>query len=199
MMSTISSQQMHASRPAVDIEWPPDSSSNGTSYPSNFDDLDPFANWPPRPSASNSSGTFNNGTTMGQTTNKSGSSFITSIPNNMNYHTDNSNWSFTNNQHSGQMSHANHGNPTMNATIPNNRNLQSSMGFLKQNQGISVPVSSYSNQKPADLGSTFDSSKSAPRLASPPSTAVGRGAISASRATHAKRTSQQPSLLDLFC
>ncbi|KAB2019133.1 hypothetical protein ES319_D08G276600v1 [Gossypium barbadense] len=198
IMSAMSSQQMHASCPAVDTEWPPASSSNGTSSPSNFDDLDPFANWPPRPSASNSSGTLNNGTTMEQATNKSGSSSITSITNNMNYHTDNSNWSFTNNQNSGQISHPNHRNPTINATIPNNGNLQSSMGFLKQNQGISVPVSSNNNQKPADLGSTFGSSKSAPRLAPPPSTAVGRGANSASRATHATPTSQQPSLLDLF-
>ncbi|TYH07931.1 hypothetical protein ES288_A08G274100v1 [Gossypium darwinii] len=198
IMSTISSQQMHASCPAVGTEWPPASSSNGTSSPSNFDDLDPFANWPPRPSALNSSGTLNNGTTMGQATNKSGSSSITSIPNDMNYHTDNSNWSFTNNQNSGQISHPNHRNPTINATIPDNGNLQSSMGFLKQNQGISVPVRLYNNQKPADLGSTFGSSKSAPRLAPPPSTAVGRGANSASRATHATPTSQQPSLLDLF-
>ncbi|MBA0584860.1 hypothetical protein Gorai_015655 [Gossypium raimondii] len=198
IMSAMSSQQMHASCPAVDTEWPPASSSNGTSSPSNFDDLDPFANWPPRPSASNSSGTLNNGTTMEQATNKSGSSSITSITNNMNYHTDNSNWSFTNNQNSGQISHPNHRNPTINATIPNNGNLQSSMGFLKQNQGISVPVSSNNNQKPADLGSTFGSSKSAPRLAPPPSTAVSRGANSASRATHATPTSQQPSLLDLF-
>ncbi|TYI71227.1 hypothetical protein E1A91_D08G279500v1 [Gossypium mustelinum] len=198
IMSAMPSQQMHASCPAVDTEWPPASSSNGTSSPSNFDDLDPFANWPPRPSASNSSGTLNNGTTMEQATNKSGSSSITSITNNMNYHTDNSNWSFTNNQNSGQISHPNHRNPTINATIPNNGNLQSSMGFLKQNQGISVPVSSNNNQKPADLGSTFGSSKSAPRLAPPPSTAVGRGANSASRATHATPTSQQPSLLDLF-
>ncbi|XP_052873941.1 SCY1-like protein 2 B [Gossypium arboreum] len=198
IMSTISSQQMHASCPAVDTEWPPASSSNGTSSPSNFDDLDPFANWPPRPSALNSSGTLNNGTTMGQATNKSGSSSITSIPNDMNYHTDNSNWSFTNNQNSGQISHPNHRNPTINATIPDNGNLQSSMGFLKQNQWISVPVRLYNNQKPADFGSTFGSSKSAPRLAPPPSTAVGRGANSASRATHATPTSQQPSLLDLF-
>ncbi|XP_040931170.1 protein kinase domain-containing protein ppk32 isoform X2 [Gossypium hirsutum] len=198
IMSTISSQQMHASCPAVGTEWPPASSSNGTSSPSNFDDLDPFANWPPRPSALNSSGTLNNGTTMGQATNKSGSSSITSIPNDMNYHIDNSNWSFTNNQNSGQISHPNHRNPTINATIPDNGNLQSSMGFLKQNQGISVPVRLYNNQKPADLGSTFGSSKSAPRLAPPPSTAVGRGANSASRATHATPTSQQPSLLDLF-
>ncbi|KAA3468436.1 SCY1-like protein 2 isoform X1 [Gossypium australe] len=198
IMSTISSQQMHAPCPAVDTEWSPASSSNGTSSPSNFDDLDPFANWPPRPSASNSSGTLNNGTTMGQATNKSGSSSITSIPSNMNYHTDNSNWSFTNNQNSGQISHPNHRNPTINATIPNTGNLQSSMGFLKQKQGISVPISSYNNQKPADLGSTFGSSKSAPRLAPPPSTAVGRGANSASRATHATPTYRQPSLLDLF-
>ncbi|KAH1105633.1 hypothetical protein J1N35_009401 [Gossypium stocksii] len=198
IMSTISSQQMHASCPAVDTEWHPASSSNGTSSLSNFDDLDPFANWPPRPSASNSSGTLNNGTNMGQATNKSRSSSITSIPNNMNYHTDDSNWSFTNNQNSGQISHPNHRNPTINATISNNGNLQSSMGFLKQNQAISVPVSSYNNQKPAYLGSKFGSSKSAPRLAPPPSTAVGRGANSASRATHATPTSQQPSLLDLF-
>ena len=220
LISTVSSQQASVSCPAVDIEWPPRASSAvtaesgdgekqlnaGTSSASNFDALDPFANWPPRPSASNDSGTLNNGTKQ-LATNNYGSSSITSTPSNMSYRTDNSNsWAFSN-QNSGELLRPNHGSSTSNASILNSGGLQSSIGFLKQNQGISASMSSYNNQKAADLGSIFGSSKNeqtAPKLAPPPSTAVGRGrgrgrgANSASRATHAKPTSEQPPLLDLL-
>ncbi|XVF29813.1 hypothetical protein REPUB_Repub16aG0003400 [Reevesia pubescens] len=221
MISTVSSQQKSVSCPAVDIEWPPRASSGviaesgnsekqlnaGTSSQSNFDDLDPFANWPPRPSASNDSGTFNNGT-MGSAINNYGSSSITGTPSNMNYQMDNSNsWAFSN-QNSRELLRPNYGSSTSNGSILNSGGPQNSIGFVKQNQGNSASMSSsYNNQKSADLGSIFGSSKNeqtAPKLAPPPSTTVGRGrgrgrgASSTSRATHAKPASEQPPLLDLL-
>ncbi|XP_022718200.1 SCY1-like protein 2 isoform X2 [Durio zibethinus] len=222
MISTASSQQTSVSCAVVEIEWPPRASSGitaesghgekqlnvGTSLPSNFDDLDPFANWPLRSSASlNDSGTVNNGT-MRPATNNYGSSSITITPSNMNYQTDNSNsWAFSN-QNSGELLRPYHGSSTSNTSILNSGGVQNSIGFLKQNQGISASMgSSYNNQKLADLGSIFGSSKNeqtAPKLAPPPSTAVGRGrgrgrgANSASRATHARPTSEQPPLFDLL-
>ena len=65
--------------PPVDLEWPPWASSSGmtskvvdghekqkpntgSSSTSSFDDIDPFADWPPRPGgSSNVSGSSNNG------------------------------------------------------------------------------------------------------------------------------------------
>lgn len=221
LISAVSSQQKSVSCPAVDIEWPPRSSSGvsaesgngdkqlnaGTSSPSNFDDLDPFANWPPRPSStSNDSGTLNNGT-MQTATNNYGSSSITSTPNNLSYRADNSNsWSFSN-QNSGELVRPNNGSSTSNASILNSGSLQNSIGFLKQNHGISASIGSYNNQKAADIGSIFSSGKNdqtAPKLAPPPSTAVGRGrgrgrgGNSASRSSHTKPISEQPPLLDLL-
>ncbi|KAL1101402.1 hypothetical protein V6Z11_D05G295200 [Gossypium hirsutum] len=207
----------------VDIEWPPRPSSGvtvesgigekqlnaGTSLSSNFEDLDPFANWPPRPSASsNDSGTFNNGIMGGPGMNNYGFSSITSTPGTMNHPTESSSnsWGFSN-QNSGEILRPNHGSSTSNTGILNGGSSQSSIGFLKQNRGISASMSSYNNQKSADLGSIFGSSKNeqtAPKLAPPPSTAVGRGrgrgrgASSASRTTFAKPTSEQPPLLDLL-
>ncbi|KAG4201381.1 hypothetical protein ERO13_A05G275400v2 [Gossypium hirsutum] len=223
LISTISSQQTSNSCPAVDIEWPPRPSSGvtvesgigekqlnaGTSLSSNFEDLDPFANWPPRPSASsNDSGTFNNGIMGGPGMNNYGFSSITSTPGTMNHLTESSNnsWGFSN-QNSGEILRPNHGSSTSNTGILNGGSSQSSIGFLKQNRGISASMSFYNHQKSADLGSIFGSSKNeqtAPKLAPPPSTAVGRGrgggrgASSASRTTFAKPTSEQPPLLDLL-
>lgn len=81
----------------VDIEWPPRQSSNVTSHLANdearlnsggtsstpsFDELDPFANWPPRAnSASIASGGFHNGTAATRPPpNNSGSSLSNNIP-----------------------------------------------------------------------------------------------------------------------
>ncbi|EOY17147.1 Kinase family protein with ARM repeat domain isoform 2 [Theobroma cacao] len=222
MISTVSRQQTSVSCPAVDIEWPPRASSGvpvqsgngekqlnaGISSPINFDELDPFANWPPRPSAASSGpGAFNNGT-RGPATNNYGSSSITSTPNNLSYQTDNSDsWAFSN-QYSGEPLRPNQGSSTLNTSILNSGGLQNSLGFKKQNQGISASVTtSYNNHKSTDLGSIFGSSKNeqaAPKLAPPPSTAVGRGrgrgrgGSSTSRASHAKPTPEQPPLLDLL-
>ncbi|KAL4333607.1 hypothetical protein GQ457_07G019920 [Hibiscus cannabinus] len=221
LISAVSTQQTSISCPAVDIEWPPRPSSGvtlqsgngekqlnaGTSLPSKFEDLDPFANWPPRSSTSNDSGTLSNGS-MGPGMNNYGFSSIASTPSTTNYQTDNSNsWMFGN-QNSGDILRPNHGSSSLNADILNGGGPQSSIGFMKQNQRVSASMSSsYNNQKPADIGSIFGSSKSehtAPRLAPPPSTAVGRGrgrgrgTSSASKTTYAKSTSEQPPLLDLL-
>lgn len=211
VISTVSSQQMPVSCAAVDIEWPPCAplgvtaeSGNvekqfnaGTSSPSNFDDLDPFSNWPPQPSASNGFGTFNNGT-MGPVTNNYGSNSITStFP-----ESKSNSWAFSN-QNSGELLRPNPVDSTPNASILNSGGFQNSIGFLKQNQGNSVSMSSsYNNQKSLDLGSIFSTSKNeqaAPKLAPPPSAAVGRGrGMGRARVTHAKSSSQQPPILDLL-
>ncbi|KAE8728528.1 Kinase family protein with ARM repeat domain isoform 2 [Hibiscus syriacus] len=209
LISAVSSQQTSNSCPAVDIEWPPRPTSGvtaesgngekqlnaGTSLPSNFEDINPFANWPPRSStSSNDSGTFSNGS-MGPGMNNYGFSSIASTTN---YQTDNSNsWMFGN---------QNSGSSTLNV---NGGGPQNSIGFMKQNQRVSASMSSsYDNQKPAaDIGSIFGSSKNkqtAPRLAPPPSTAVsrgrgrGRGGSSGSKTSYGKATSEQPPLLDLL-
>ncbi|KAF2290581.1 hypothetical protein GH714_014520 [Hevea brasiliensis] len=99
LISAVPGQQTTASCPPVDIEWPPRASSSvtpqlrdadkqlntGASCSSSFDDLDPFANWPPRPSGSSSaSGTSNNGS-LGSMGNNYSTSLNASMPNNMNF------------------------------------------------------------------------------------------------------------------
>jgi SCY1-like protein 2 len=223
MIPTMSSQQTAVSCPPVDIEWPPRASSRvtpqiedaekqlnaGASSTSSFDDIDPFADWPPRPTGSVSgAGTYNNGT-MGKPTNKYGSSSLSSTSNkSMNFQTNtNSTWAF--NTHSSlEPIRENQGNPTLTSGSLGGGGVNplSSIAFLKQTQGI--PASdNYTDKRLTDIGSIFASSKneqSAPRLAPPPSTAVGRGrgrgrgASSASRTSHAKSQSEQPPLLDLL-
>ncbi|KAE8666394.1 Kinase family protein with ARM repeat domain isoform 2 [Hibiscus syriacus] len=115
VISTVSSQQVLVSCPAVDIEWPPRATSGitaesdngekqlntGTSSASSFDDLDP--NWPPRTSASNGLGSLNDGTMGGPATTNYGSSSFTSMQINMNNPNDKSNsWAFSN-QNSGEL------------------------------------------------------------------------------------------------
>ncbi|KAF3944446.1 hypothetical protein CMV_029081 [Castanea mollissima] len=219
MIPTISSQQTAVSCPPVDIEWPPRVSSAvtpqledgekqlnaGGSSTSSFDDVDPFADWPPRPTGSVSgAGMYNNGTT-GQPTNKYGSSSVSSTSNSMNFQMNN--WGL--NSHSSfEPIRENQGNPTLTTGSlgVGGINPLSSIAYLKQSQGI--PASgTYTDKKLTDIGSIFASSKneqSAPRLAPPPSTVVGRGrgrgrgASLASRTSHAKSQSEQPPLLDLL-
>lgn len=219
----VSPQPTSASCPSVDLEWPPRSSLgvspkigdnekqnlNGDASSSSFDDLDPFANWPPRPiSISGVSGSYSNNGTIATTANKPGSSLNANYLNGINIQPNNSiNWAF-NTQNSIEPSNQNQGNSTLNASSLNSGlNSQSSLGFLKSSQGNSAWGSS--PQKSADLGSIFTSSKSeqaAPRLAPPPATAVGRGrgrgrgnqGATASRSGHAKSSSEQPPLLDLL-
>ncbi|KAL5843230.1 hypothetical protein ACOSQ4_009188 [Xanthoceras sorbifolium] len=215
ILSSISSQQTAISCPAVDIEWPPRAPLGVTSQPgdgekqvnagvsssSSFDELDPFADWPPRPSGTSSgSGTSNNGNIRPPTNNYS-SSLMTNTPNDMNFLTNgNNNWAT-----SFQSPVSTSNSSSLNSGSLNNLN---SIGFKKQNQGYSGSGAYNNDKKSTDLGSIFGSSKTdqtAPKLAPPPSTAVGRGrggrgrgAMSTSRPNHAKPSPEQPPLLDLL-
>ncbi|KAG2303630.1 hypothetical protein Bca4012_062382 [Brassica carinata] len=208
----------------VDIEWPPRQSSNVTSQPANdearlnsggtsstpsFDELDPFANWPPRAnSASISSGGFHNGTAATRPPpNNSGSSLSNNKTDMTQFPAANNDfWAFGNASVSSLKSQQ--GGSGISAS---NQDPMNSFGIQNQNQGmpLSFGSSSYSNQKPpGDISSIFKSSKTeqpAMKLAPPPSTAVGRGrgrgrsGTSTSRSSGSKQQqTEQPSLLDLL-
>lgn len=220
MTSAVSSKQTAISCPPIDIEWPPRASSTvtqldignkqmdaGATSTSSFNEIDPFADWPPRPSGTSSgSGASNNGTT-GLQPNSYSSNLITNTPDIMNFQNKgNISWAF-NNQSSLDPLKPNQGTSAVNSGSLNSvPNPQSSIGFLKQNQNTSI-LGSYNNTKPTDLGSIFGSSKNeqtAIKLAPPPSSAVGRGrgrgrgGTSTLRSSHAKPQSEQPPLLDLL-
>nr|GMD26166.1 SCY1-like protein 2 [Ipomoea batatas] len=217
MTSVASTQQLSSSCPAVDLEWPPRSSplaasnksvdsekqdeSKGASNGS-FDDLDPFANWPPRPSGSTvASKPLNNGTSASPF-NMHGSSNSTSNPNALpNQGNSTSSWSLGTPMSTEPLK-PNQGNSTLNfgGLSGGAVSSQNSLGYMKQTQGSSA--------KPMDLGSIFSSNKTeqtAPRLAPPPSTAIGRGRGRGrgnqgqlSRPSQAKSQTEQPPLLDLL-
>lgn len=223
MTSAVSSRQTAVSCPPIDIEWPPRSSSTvtqldignkqmdaGATSTSSFNEIDPFADWPPRPSGTSSgSGASNNGTT-GLQPNSYSSNLITNTPDIMNFQNKgNISWAF-NNQSSLDPLKPNQGTSAVNSgsSLNSGPNPQSSIGFLKQNQNTST-LGSYNHTKPTDLGSIFGSSKNeqtAIKLAPPPSSAVGRGrgrgrgrgGTSTLRSSHAKPQSEQPPLLDLL-
>lgn len=220
MTSAVSSKQTAVSCPPIDIEWPPRASSTvtqldignkqmdaGATSTSSFNEIDPFADWPPRPSGTSSgSGASNNGTT-GLQPNSYSSNLITNTPDIMNFQNKgNISWAF-NNQSSLDPLKPNQGTSAVNSgSLNSGPNPQSSIGFLKQNQNTSI-LGSYNNTKPTDLGSIFGSSKNeqtAIKLAPPPSSAVGRGrgrgrgGTSTLRSSHAKPQSEQPPLLDLL-
>ncbi|KAK9271347.1 hypothetical protein L1049_026937 [Liquidambar formosana] len=177
----ISSQQ--SSCPPV--EWPQASSTvtlqlgdtdkkneNMGSSSTSFDDMDPFANWPPRPTSFLSgSGSSNNGT-IGPPTNKFGSDLNTVSANGLNFQTNiNNSWAFDT-QTSIVPLRQNQGSATLNGSI----NPQNSIGFLKQNQGISALGTPYNDKKTTDLGSIFVSSKNehpAPKTSSAPTNCCG--------------------------
>lgn len=223
MTSAVSSRQTAVSCPPIDIEWPPRSSSTvtqldignkqmdaGATSTSSFNEIDPFADWPPRPSGTSSgSGASNNGTT-GLQPNSYSSNLITNTPDIMNFQNKgNISWAF-NNQSSLDPLKPNQGTSAVNSgsSLNSGPNPQSSIGFLKQNQNTST-LGSYNHTKPTDLGSIFGSSKNEQttiKLAPPPSSAVGRGrgrgrgrgGTSTLRSSHAKPQSEQPPLLDLL-
>lgn len=222
MTSAVSSRQTAVSCPPIDIEWPPRASSTvtqldignkqmdaGATSTSSFNEIDPFADWPPRPSGTSSgSGASNNGTT-GLQPNSYSSNLITNTPDIMNFQNKgNISWAF-NNQSSLDPLKPNQGTSAVNSgSLNSGPNPQSSIGFLKQNQNTST-LGSYNHTKPTDLGSIFGSSKNeqtAIKLAPPPSGAVGRGrgrgrgrgGTSTLRSSHAKPQSEQPPLLDLL-
>ena len=219
-LSAVSNQQATTSCPSVDIEWPPRASfgvtpqngdaeratvAAGTSSTSNnLDDIDPFADWPPRPGGSltGGSGISSNGT-FGTPMNK-----MTSTSSNMGLQTSN-NWSL-NSRSSADALSLNLGN-SISATGSLNSGLgpQNSLGFLKQSQQLPASTVTYNNTKSTDLGSIFASNKNeqtAPKLAPPPSTTAGvgrgrgrgRGAASTARSSQTKSHSEQPPLLDLL-
>jgi SCY1-like protein 2 len=195
--------------PAVDIEWPPRQSSSltapatdnqtqlntGTSFASGFDELDPFANWPPRP---------NNGASVASTGLKNGaaSNFSNNLPGGTHFQTaNNDNWAFSSASLSS-LKPPQQGNQGISA---NNQDPLNSFGVPKQSQGMpSFTSGSYNNQKPADISSIFGSSKTEPsamKLAPPPSIAMGRGrgrGRGGTGTSTSKPSGSQPSLLDLL-
>ena len=218
VIPTVSNHQTASSCAPVDIEWPPRMSSGvtpqfgdtekqlnlGASSNLSLDDMDPFADWPPRPSGSLSGvGTSNNGI-LGTSTAKYGSSSISNTSSSLNFQSNsNSSWAFDTQSSVGQIKQS-QGNSVSTSSL-GGINPHNSLGFLKQNQGIGA--SNTYTEKKSDIGSIFASSKneqSAPRLAPPPSTAVGRGRgrgrgiSAASRSSQVKPPSEQPPLLDLL-
>ncbi|KAF2290642.1 hypothetical protein GH714_014843 [Hevea brasiliensis] len=179
------SKQTTASCPPVDIEWPPQASSGvtpqlrdadkqlntGASSSSSFDGLDPFANWPPRPSGTSSASGTSNNVSLGSMGNNYSTSLNASTPNSMNFQANgNNSWAFSN-QSSSELLKSNQGISTMSAcSLSSGHNPQNSIGFIKQSQGIST-LGPYNDKKSTDLGSIFGSSKNkqlAPKLAPPP-------------------------------
>ncbi|KAL6842554.1 hypothetical protein ACP4OV_027398 [Aristida adscensionis] len=196
----------------VDIEWPPRQSSSsdfnvplsvskegdsGVLSGGGLDDVDPFANWPPKPSSATSISANNHLPSTNQ--NISG----------MN----SGNLGFGGSSNSlGQMK----SNQMGWAAKPNNINPMS-MNSYQGNSAIgsgnpsSLSAGQSIMQPKSDFGSfslsTNNAAHSAPKLAPPPSTAVGRGrgrnqgqsALSrASRTPHSNTSSGQPPILDLL-
>lgn len=207
-----SHKQKTESCPSVDIEWPPRASFGITtqsgdiekhlkteiSSTASFDDIDPFANWPPKPSGSASVGSLNKGVT-GLQSNKYESKTIWNTSNKMNLQKSNSNsWNFAIQSSDEQLKqHQGNSTSTTGSLGIGGSNPQNSIGILKQNQGI---IASSTN-----LGTIYASSKNekaAPRLAPPPSTPMGRGRVrgsaSSSHPIQVKSPSEQPPLLDLL-
>ncbi|KAI4320120.1 hypothetical protein MLD38_033631 [Melastoma candidum] len=197
---------------AADIEWPPKASLGGKSsentdakrWNMGADDSDPFANWPPRPGGS---GGASGSSRSGSISVPMNGYVITSSSNSQNF-SSSSNGSWAISSSSLASSRNNQENLALNSSsLPcGSVSSTSYSGYPKQNQG-NVTASTFVDNKSDDLGSIFGSSKreqSAPRLAPPPSTAVGRGRgrggnlLSASRSKPGTKQSEQPPLLDLL-
>lgn len=226
MTSVVSSQQLSSSCPAVDVEWPPRPSSLGTTIlsdsekqlenkralGSSLDDIDPFAHWPARPGGSSAaSHSLNNGT-MAPFANRPVSNNSATLLNGLNSQTNGlDSWAFST-PISSQPLKQNQGITSHTDSISSGRlDSKSSLGFMKHSQGSSSALSA-SSGRATDIGSIFSSNKSeqtAPRLAPPPSTAVGRGRgsgrgnqgqlrSSTLGSGNAKSHPEQPPLLDLL-
>lgn len=222
--SVASTEQLPSSCPAVDVEWPPRSSSGvatqfgdfknlngnkGTSE-SSLDDIDPFANWPPRRSGAPSVSTsLNNGTTA-SSAKKNGNINMGTSPNGLSFQSES--WAFGM-QATGESMSQNQGISSLPNVGSSSGGLssQNSLGYLKQNLGTSALGSSI--EKAADLESIFAPNKNehaAPRLAPPPTNAVGRvrargrgsqgqtGPSSPSYSGRMKSQTQQTPILDLL-
>ncbi|KAG6388921.1 hypothetical protein SASPL_150357 [Salvia splendens] len=202
--SAPSIQQPPSSCPAVDVEWPPKNSSNAAAQfggldilngnksisDTNLDDIDPFANWPPRPSGNATDSCSMNNGSMPSPVNKYGFNSSSTSTNGLN--SQSSSWAFsTQTQNQGINSYSGSSNGGLSSQYP--------LGQLNQNHS----VSGSSNQKAANLDSIFASNKNehtALRLAPPPATAVGRGRGRGGRGQtgQMKSRTEQPPLLDLL-
>ncbi|KAF0899646.1 hypothetical protein E2562_020834 [Oryza meyeriana var. granulata] len=211
----------------VDIEWPPrKSTSSEFNAPLSFnkesksgglssdglDDIDPFANWPPKPSSgasisapehpssTNQSisglsagniGFSGNSSSLGQM--KTNQVSWSMKPNNTNLMGMNSTGSYLNQGNSA----LGFGNPIggLSTGFPNPVNSSGGQGIMQSKSDFgALPLSTSTTQGP-------------PRLAPPPSASVGRGrgrnqgqsALSrASRTPHSNVSSEQPPILDLL-
>lgn len=221
-VAAASSQPTAESYASADLEWPPRSSvgasppiggdtdkktQNGNLSSSAFDDVDPFANWPPRPTSTVGSGSSSN-STIGQSAINPASNLSTSTLNGTSSQSyNNSSWTYGT-QNAVEPMRQNQMRSTLNSGSLNG-STNSQGPLVKSSQ----PDSAWgaTAQKPADIGSIFSSNKgdnAALRLAPPPLTAVGRGRgrgrgnQGQSRANTSSRTgnasSGQPPLLDLL-
>ncbi|XP_073137215.1 SCY1-like protein 2 A [Henckelia pumila] len=215
--SIASAQEPPSSCPAVDVEWPPRSLSGvttqfgdieklnvnkGASPNSSLDAIDPFANWPPRPSGTSSVlSSLNNGTTTSSANNYGLSNSATTNGVSM----QSASW-LPSLQSSSEFDKQNQGSSKP-ASVGNlsggGLNSQNSLGFIKQNHGISAIGSS--SDRAADLGSIFATNKNekvAPRLAPPPAAAVGkvrgRGRGNEGQVGSSSQMKSQQPLLDLL-
>ncbi|XP_043700659.1 SCY1-like protein 2 isoform X2 [Telopea speciosissima] len=201
MMSSNTGQQT-TSCPPVDIEWPPRTSSAvapqlsddekkkqnlGTSD-AGIDDIDPFADWPPRPSNSVASvGSAATNSILGLSSHHQGSALNTtqsnfspsSNPIGLSKHIQGSSVINSSNQSSGVFNmNSSIGLPRQNqgGSISNTNNLysggfnpQNSIGFMKSSQANSslgmansstYTTGAFTEKKATDLGSIFASAKS---------------------------------------
>ncbi|KAL1833622.1 hypothetical protein ACET3Z_003273 [Daucus carota] len=223
-VAAASSQPTSESNTSADLEWPPRSyvgvsppvgsdtdkkTQNGNLSSSTFDDVDPFANWPPRPTSTVGSGSSSH-STIGQSAINPASNWNASTLNGTSSQSyNNSSWTYGT-QNAVEPMKQNQMRSTSNSgSLNGNTNSQGSLEFMKSSQPDSARIGA--PQKPADIGSIFSSNKgdhSALRLAPPPMTAVGRGRgrgrgnQAQSRANTSSRTattsSGQPPLLDLL-
>ncbi|KAH9605220.1 hypothetical protein KSS87_012845 [Heliosperma pusillum] len=203
LKAVASDSQLMNSCPSIDIEWPPRTSVG--SVPQNdteihiqststksLQDVDPFADWPPRPSGATGISTNNGATGVSTNNHASNSTSIFSID---------SNWASQ--SLSGPSSQYQGGLGFNDISFDSGLGSGQSLGSLKNNQNSSGIGSNYSNKSASDLGSIFTSSNNAPRLAPPPSTAIGRGrgrgrGAQGQFGSALKATSDQPALLDLL-
>ncbi|RZR81378.1 hypothetical protein BHM03_00007598 [Ensete ventricosum] len=212
--------QMPTTCTPVDIEWPPSNSYSEFGAQLNvnekqnsmdvsnsaFDDLDPFANWPPKPSNSASSlgsatvPTQSHGISGSGMSSKGFSSISTSVG--------------QSNLHKGSLiSNVNNprGLPMNSQTFGQvNRASASVIGNSVSALETSHPNSNSHAFKSTDIGSIFapvHNGQPTPRIAPPPTTAIGRGrgrnqgnarVSKASRSGHGQGSSEQPPLLDLL-
>lgn len=196
--STFVVNQQTTSIPPVDVEWPPPNSSSvfvsqsladsklnqnsGGASDRTFDDIDPFVNWPPRPngsSISSLSSSYKPNSTTGRISSDSG-------PQNFDF--------LGNTNFFGSK-------PYQKNAISINKEQSGMNTFVSASANDSLPLGlgqSIGRQANMDIGSLFPSANigghTAPKLAPPPSTAVGRGRgrNQASLSSHTKPSSEQP-------